>query len=72
MSSMTKIDKKPIRVLYKNYRGETAWRTIIPKEIFFGCNDYHKEDQWLVKVQDMEKGAERIYAMSDIQEWRFS
>lgn len=72
MNSVPTIDKKLIRVLYKNYRGETGWRTIIPQEIFFGSNDYHAEEQWLLKVQDIEKGAERIYAMADIQKWQFS
>jgi hypothetical protein len=46
MSSLTNIDKKPIRVLYKNYRGETAWRIILPQEIFFGNNEYHKETRY--------------------------
>jgi hypothetical protein len=63
--------KKEIRVFYKNWRGESAWRTVIPQEIFFGETSYHPHPQWLLKVFDVEKNAERIYALSDIKQWEF-
>ena len=59
----------PIKVRYTNYRGETAVRLIVPVRFFWGSNEYHKEEQWLVEVFDVERNAIRIYALKDIKEW---
>ena len=59
----------PIKVRYTNYRGETAVRTIVPMEVYVGKTEYHPHEQWLLKVWDVEKGAERIYALKDISQW---
>lgn len=59
----------PIKVRYTNYRGETAVRTIVPINFYFGSTEYHKEEQWLVKLWDVERAAERIYALKEITEW---
>jgi len=59
----------PIKVKYKNWRNETSIRTIIPAKVFFGRTDFHKEDQWLLEVFDVEKDALRTYAMQDIIEF---
>lgn len=45
-------------VVYKNWRGETAERTIKPIEIYWGSTEWHKQEQWLLKVWDIEKNAE--------------
>lgn len=58
-----------VKVKYKNYRGEVALRSIVPIEIYWGQTEYHPYDQWLLKVWDVEKNAERIYAFKDIQEF---
>lgn len=65
------VPEQQIKVRYTNYRGESAIRTIISLEggIFWGHNEYHTHDQWLLRVWDVEKGAERIYALKDINEW---
>ena len=68
---MSAMEGHPIKVRYKNWKGETAVRTIVPREIFFGSSEWHKEPQWLLKVFDVEKNAERTYALRDIQEWIF-
>ena len=60
--------KHPINVRYTNWRGETAVRSIVPLEIYFGKTDYHPEEQWLLRVWDVERDAERIYAFKDIKE----
>lgn len=59
----------PIKVRYTNYRGEMAVRTIVPISFYFGSTEYHKEEQWLVKLWDVERDAERIYALKEITEW---
>ncbi len=61
--------ERAIKVRYTNYRGETAIRSIIPMgEIYWGKTEYHPHDQWLLRVWDIEKNAERIYAFKDIKE----
>lgn len=61
--------KKETKIIYTNWRGETAERTITPISIWFGHTEWHKEDQWLLKAIDTEKDAERDFALKDIKEW---
>jgi predicted DNA-binding transcriptional regulator YafY len=63
------MEQKQVAVLYTNWKGETAWRQIEPIEIWFGHTQWHPEDQWLLKALDSEKGAQRDFAMKDIQQW---
>ncbi len=58
-----------VRVVYTNWRGETAERTIVPIEIYWGSTEWHPEEQWLLKVWDVERNAERSYAVKDIKKW---
>ena len=58
-----------VTVLYTNYRGETALRTIVPERIWFGSTEWHREDGWMLDAFDVEKGAERSFAMKDIRVW---
>jgi hypothetical protein len=59
----------PVKVKYTNYRGETAVRTIVPIRFYFGTTEYHPEEQWLVELWDVDRGAIRIYALKEITEW---
>lgn len=61
--------KNPIKVEYTNYRGEKGIRTIVPISFFFGSTEYHPEDQWLLRVWDCDRQAERIYAAKEITRW---
>ncbi len=58
-----------VKIVYTNYKGETDMRKIIPKEIVFGSNQWHKEDQWLLLAYDLDKKADRNFAMKDIRAW---
>lgn len=58
----------PLKVRYTNWRGETAERAIIPLEVYFGSTEYHPREQWLLRVWDVERQAERVYAFEGIQE----
>lgn len=60
---------KEIKILYTNYRGETSERNIIPKEIIFSATEWHPEEQWLLVADDLDKKAERSFAMKDIKKW---
>ena len=59
----------PIKVKYKNYQGEIGIRNIIPQNVYYGSTEFHKTDQWLMDVWDVEKDAQRTYAMLDIMEF---
>lgn len=69
---MEKDSKKVVKITYTNYKGETAERTIIPIELWFGSTEYHPEEQWLLKAFDLEKKAERNFAVKDIRSWHES
>lgn len=61
--------EKAVRILYTNYRGETAFRSIIPDKIHFGTTEWHPESQWLLDALDVEKNENRTFAMKDIRAW---
>jgi len=63
-------NKKTVKIIYTNYKGETAERTIIPIELWFGSTEYHPEEQWLLKAFDVEKKAERNFAVKDVKGWK--
>lgn len=60
---------KAVRIIYTNYRNETAERRIVPMEIWFGSTEWHKEEQWLLKAEDLDKQAMRDFAVKDISGW---
>ena len=55
----------PISMIYRNYRGEVAERTVIPRRIWRGSTDWHPEPGWLMSAFDPEKGADRDFALAD-------
>jgi predicted DNA-binding transcriptional regulator YafY len=57
---------KAVRLIYKNYRGETAERTIQPIRIWFGETEWHPGKQWLMDAYDLERKANRSFAMKDV------
>lgn len=63
--------RKQIKILYKNYKGETAIREIIPIQMIFDSSEYHKDKQWLLKAFALDKKEERTFALKEIQEWYF-
>lgn len=60
---------KTVKILYTNYRGETAVRTIIPQRIWFGEIEWHPGKQWFLDAFDIEKNAQRSFAVKDIRAW---
>ena len=58
-----------VKICYTNYRGETAIREITPKTIHFGSTEWHPEPQWLLTAFDIEKKADRDFAIKDIRAW---
>ncbi|MBX9580244.1 MAG: hypothetical protein K2X87_08040 [Gemmataceae bacterium] len=56
-------------IRYTNYKGETALRRIIPRHIHFVSTEWHPEPQWVIEAFDLDRGAERSFAMKDILDW---
>lgn len=67
---MSTDDNQVVTIRYKNYRGEISTRRIVPKKIWFGSNEYHPGEQWLLDAHDLEKDAERSFAIKDISDWQ--
>lgn len=60
-----------VEICYVNHRGELSVRRIMPKAIRFGIEPpWHTEPQWLLDAFDVDKKAERTFAMKDIHYWR--
>ena len=53
--------------MYKNWRGETSQRRIVPEKIWFGETEWHPGQQWFLRGLDAEKREVRDFALSDIQ-----
>jgi hypothetical protein len=51
---------------YKNWKGKVSSRTVIPIEVWHGTTKYHTEPQWFLKAMDLDKQAERDFALKDI------
>ena len=58
-----------VKIVYTNYKGKTGIRTIVPKSIEFSSNEWHTEPQWLMTAYDLEKEADRTFALKDIKAW---
>lgn len=59
----------PARIDYTNHRNERSVRVINPIRIYYGSTHWHPEDQWLLAAWDMEKNADRIFAMKNVHAW---
>lgn len=60
--------KKELKAVYTNYRVETATRTFVPIEgkLYWGKTEFHHEEQWLIDVYDVDRKANRTYALKDM------
>src|SRR4249919_1907965 len=68
-AELPKPQAPPAKIIYTNWRGETDERHIIPLRVWFGHTEWHKADQWLLTALDIDKNAERDFALQDIQKW---
>lgn len=58
---------KELQFEYKNWRGETSLRTVLPIEIWYGKTEWHPQEQWFMKAIDANKGEERDFALTDMK-----
>jgi hypothetical protein len=61
---------REVSILYKNWKGEVAWRRIVPLSISFESSQWHPVPQWIMRALDIDKEAERSFAIVDIQNWK--
>lgn len=61
--------ERAIKVEYVNWRKECTVRAIVPIKIYWGKTQWHPEEQWLLQVWDVNRGAYREYALRDIKAW---
>jgi hypothetical protein len=62
-------EKQIVEIDYTNYRGERAKRRVIPIRVYFSATEWHPEEQWLLAAWDIEKQADRSFALKDIHSW---
>lgn len=51
-----------ITFVYRNWKGEIRERRVVPINIEFRADSYHKPAQWLLHAIDMDKGARRTFS----------
>lgn len=51
---------------YVNHSGVLMIRSVVPLRIFFGTSLYYTEPQWLMEAFDLDRNANRTFAMSKI------
>ncbi len=65
-------ESRTVYILYTNHRGETSIRKVLPLEIAFTTTEWHPNEQWLLRAYDLERKAERRYALQNIRAWSTS
>ena len=63
---------KKVKILYTNWKGVTSYRNIIPKNLEFKSTEWHKDEQWILNAYDVDKQADRGFAVKDIKEWNIN
>jgi predicted DNA-binding transcriptional regulator YafY len=59
-----------LKFKYKNWKGVTSTRIVIPKGIEFKVSEWHgTEPVWLMVAVDVEKGVLREFKLADIIDW---
>lgn len=61
--------EKSVRFAYVNHRKEREWRWVTPLELTYGFTQWHTEPQWLLRAWDHNRGAERTFAVKDMEHW---
>lgn len=56
-----------MRFVYTNYKGVTSVRSVFPWRMRYAATEHHPKPQWIMDAYDIEKGANRSFAMADMQ-----
>jgi predicted DNA-binding transcriptional regulator YafY len=60
---------KIVEIDYTNHAQERGLRRIIPRQMTFKNTEWHPVAQWILDGYDVDKDAERSFAMKDIHSW---
>lgn len=60
-----------VAILYKNYKGTVKVMNIRPLKMWHGSTQYYPQKQWLLDVQDVDRGVQRTLAMKSIRVWDY-
>ena len=63
-------DSPVLRFRYRNHRGEESDRSVMPRRLWHGSTEWHREPQWLLDAYCLTKNAQRTFAVKDVLEWR--
>ncbi len=55
---------------YTNYQGKKSVRYFFPLSIVFGSDNWHKEDQFLIHVQDLDRDVRRSFALKHMENFQ--
>jgi predicted DNA-binding transcriptional regulator YafY len=58
-----------VYLTYRNHRGEEGLRRIVPRSIEFTATEWHPEPQWVLHAFDLDRDAERTFALKDVLRW---
>lgn len=58
-----------VAIYYHNHQGVCGIRNIIPRNVTYGSSKWHQKPQWLLESFDVDKGAERTFALADVLAW---
>ena len=67
MQEASNAPQMTMRFDYVNYKGEIGTREVVPRQVFYGRNDWHTNGpDWFLQAFDMDKNAVRDFRMADI------
>jgi hypothetical protein len=58
-----------VLILYRNWRGEVAWRSVVPSGVRWAATPWHREPGWILDGRDTQRDEVRSFAMKDILRW---
>jgi predicted DNA-binding transcriptional regulator YafY len=58
-----------VEIDYTNHAGERGIRHIHPRHMVFKATEFHPVAQWILDAFDVDKQADRSFAMKDIHKW---
>lgn len=59
-----------VTIDYTNWRGERSFRRIVPEGVYWGSNEWHPKEQWLLDARDLDRRETRAFAMKGIHSWK--
>jgi hypothetical protein len=62
-------DDRMVVIRYRNHKGETTDRLILPMVMRFASTQWHPDRQWILEAWDVQKATARSFALKDILAW---